>query len=89
MKKKEGGENQTKPPHVEKVHLEEWYAAWSRGGVKIYPPESKRNFLKLRGVSGTALWSWANEESLVHTSAKQIVATTSQYGLLFELGNYY
>lgn len=25
---------------------------------------------------------------LVHTSAKQFVMTTSQYGLLFELGNY-
>lgn len=25
--------------------------------VELNPPESKRNFLKLRGVSGTALWS--------------------------------
>lgn len=28
------------------------------------------------------------DTSLVQTSAKQFVATTSQYGLLFELGNY-
>lgn len=39
----------------------------------------------------TALWSTKErvDTSLVHTSAKQFVATTSQYGLLFELGSYY
>lgn len=45
----------------------------------------------------TASWSmWEKKEKqgsvrsgLVHTSAKQFVASTFQYALLFELGNYY
>ena len=40
------GENQTQLPHVENVHLEEWYIAWSRGMLHVWERRVKKNQLR-------------------------------------------